>query len=129
METYFLLGTILISLLAFGFAFILYAWLRKQPMNNGKIEAICKLIRQGANTFLRKEYMALAKFAGVLALIIVVLLPQPIWTDGWSHWLTNVTMAVAYLFGTIFSAIAGKVGIFVATFANGKTAVAAQKRD
>jgi len=126
-QTIFLLSTILISLLAFGFAFLLYAWLRKQPLGNSKIEAICQLIRQGANTFLRKEYIALAKFAGILAVIILVFLPQPIWSDGWAHWLTNLTMAVAYLFGTVFSAIAGKVGIFVATAANGRTAIAAKK--
>ncbi len=126
-QTIFLLSTILISLLAFGFAFLLYAWLRKQPLGNSKIEAICLLIRQGANTFLNKEYIALAKFAGILAVIILVFLPQPIWSDGWANWLTNLTMAVAYLFGTIFSAIAGKVGIFVATAANGRTAIAAKK--
>lgn len=123
----FLSSTIVISLLAFGFAFLLYAWLRRQPAGSDKIESICRLIRQGANTFLRKEYAALAKFAGILALIILVLLPKPIWTDGGAGWLTNLTMAIAYIFGNVFSAIAGKVGIFVATSANGRTATAAKK--
>ena len=36
-------------------------------------------------------------------------------------------MAVAYLAGTILSAIAGKIGILVATLSNGRTAEAAQK--
>ena len=36
-------------------------------------------------------------------------------------------MALAYIFGTIFSAFAGKIGIQIATIANVKTAEAAQK--
>jgi K(+)-stimulated pyrophosphate-energized sodium pump len=104
----FLFSTIVISLLAFGFAFLLYAWLRKQPAGSDKIKSICSIIRKGANTFLTKEYLALAKFAGVLTLIIFILLPKPIWTDGGAGWLTNLTMAVAYIFGNVFSAIAGR---------------------
>ena len=37
------------------------------------------MIKEGANTFLRREYKVLAKFAAVAAIVIFVLLPSPIW--------------------------------------------------
>ncbi|HOP56686.1 MAG TPA: sodium-translocating pyrophosphatase [Bacillota bacterium] len=119
---------IVVSLLAFGLAIWLYVWVKKQESNNQKIDSIGKLIKSGANTFLKKEYELLARFAGVVAILIFVFLPKPIWqSTGWADWSQNLTITLAYLFGTMFSALAGKIGIFVATIANRKTAEAAQK--
>ncbi|MFV0352496.1 MAG: sodium-translocating pyrophosphatase [Oscillospiraceae bacterium] len=111
-----------ISLLAFLFAGWLYAWVKKQPSSNARIAEVGEYIRKGANTFLRKEYVVLAKFAGVMAILIFLFLPHPIWA---SNILDNVRMVLAYLAGTVFSAVAGKIGIQVATIANKKTAEAA----
>ncbi len=113
----------LVVLLAFLFAFYLYLWVKKQPAGNEKIERISALIKSGANAFLRREYQVLARFASIAALVILVLLPSPIWK---SNPLENVVMAVAYLCGTIFSALAGKIGIVVATIANGRSAEGAR---
>lgn len=121
---FFLIGSIVISLVAFVFALYLYRWVIKQPSNNKRIEEVGILIRNGANTFLKKEYIVLTKFAGVAAILIFILLPQPIWKG---EVLSNITMALAYLAGTVFSAIAGKIGIQIATIANIKTAEAAKK--
>ncbi|HKM33852.1 MAG TPA: sodium-translocating pyrophosphatase [Lachnospiraceae bacterium] len=122
--TIFLVASIVISLLAFLFAGWLYGYVKKQPSSNEKIAGVTLLIRQGANTFLRREYSVLAKFAGVVALLILVFLPSPIWKN---DIMENVMMMLSYLFGTVFSALAGKIGIMIATIANGKTAEAAQK--
>ncbi len=113
-----------IAALAFVFAFWLYRWVKKQPSENKRIAEISEYIRKGAGTFLNKEYRVLAKFAGVAALLILVLLPSPIWNGAV---LDNVKMALSYIAGTVFSAFAGKIGIQVATIANAKTAEAAQK--
>ncbi len=120
---------IVVSLFAFGLASWLYYWVKKQKNSNEKIQKIGELIKSGANMFLKKEYTILAKFAGVLAILIFVFLPEPIWkADSFAHVIDkNFTMAFAYIFGTVFSALAGKIGIFVATIANMKTAEAAQK--
>ncbi len=123
-QTFFLLAAIVIALAAFGFAFWLYCWVLKQPSENERIKQVGTLIRRGANTFLAKEYRVLAKFASVAAVLIFVFLPSGIWNG---HILENLTMALAYIAGTVFSAIAGKIGIQVATAANCKTAEAAQK--
>ena len=65
--------------IAFAFAAYLYLWVKKQKTVNRKIDEVSALIKQGANTFMRREYIVLAKFAVVAAVIILVLLPSPIW--------------------------------------------------
>jgi K(+)-stimulated pyrophosphate-energized sodium pump len=121
--------SIFISIVAFLLAGWLYLWVKKQDSSNPKIESISALIKSGANTFLRKEYTILAKFAGVAAVLILMFLPKPIWNqpDFNAILSNNVAMTFAYIFGTVFSGLAGKIGIFVATIANKKTAEAATR--
>ncbi len=121
---FFQVTALVISALAFGVAAWLYRWVAKQPSSNKKVAEIGKLIRSGANTFLAKEYKALVRFALVAAVLIFVFLPEPIWK---SDILSNISMAVSYICGTVFSAIAGKIGISIATIANMKSAEAATK--
>ncbi len=121
--TFFLLISIVISALSFLFAGWLYQWVKKRPSSNKRIAEVGTLIRNGANTFLTKEYAVLAKFAGIAAILILIFLPTPIWKG---NPLDNLVMALAYLCGTVFSAIAGVIGIRIATIANVKTAEAAQ---
>ena len=121
--TFFLLVSIAVSALSFLFAAWLYQWVKNRPSSNKRIAEVGTLIKNGANTFLTKEYTVLAKFAGVAAILILILLPAPIWK---SNPFDNLVMALAYLFGTVFSAVAGVIGIRIATIANVKTAEAAQ---
>lgn len=120
----FLIISILVSALAFGFAAWLFHWVKIQPASNERVEEIGSYIRKGANTFLRKEYLVLAKFCGAAAIVIFIFLPAPIWKGG--SILSNLIIVIAYLCGTIFSAFAGKIGITVATMANIKTAESAR---
>ena len=123
-STFFKVAALVVSFLSFFLAVWLYKWVKAQASSNEFIASIGKLIRKGANTFLRHEYIILARFAGIVALLILLFLPKPIWTG---DVFSNIIMAVAYLFGTAFSALAGKVGIEIATIANIKTAEAAKK--
>ena len=123
-HTAFEILSIVISIAAFAFAAWLYQWVKKQPSSNKRIAEVGNLIRKGAATFLRKEYKVLARFAGVVAILILLFLPSPIWQGNISK---NITMAIAYIAGTVLSAIAGKIGIEVATTANVKSAEAAKK--
>ena len=111
-------------IIAFAYAVYLHFWVKKQPTVNKKIIEVSDLIHAGANTFMRKEYRILAKFAGVAAVLILILLPSPIWNG---NIISNISMMIAYLAGTILSAIAGKIGILVATQANSRAAEGAQK--
>ena len=113
----------LIAVLAFAFAAYLYLWVKKQRTTNAKIIEVSALIKAGANTFMKREYKILAVFAAVAAVLIFLFLPSPIWTGSA---LDNLAMALSYLAGTILSAIAGKIGIMVATLANSRAAEGAQ---
>jgi K(+)-stimulated pyrophosphate-energized sodium pump len=121
---FFQIISIVIAIFSFGAAFWLYKWVEKQPSSNKKIAEVSKLIRNGAYTFLTKEFKTLAKFCGVAAVIILVFLPTPIWKG---DVVENILMAVSYIFGTVLSGIAGKIGISIATIANVKAAESATK--
>jgi len=120
----FLIISIIVSILAFLFAGWLYRWVSAQPSSNKRIEEVGGYIRKGANTFLKKEYLVLTKFCAGAAVLIFLFLPAPIWKT--ASILDNLTIVLAYVCGTVFSAIAGKIGIQVATIANIKTAEAAK---
>jgi len=114
---------ILISVLALGVAVWLYTWVKAQPSSNPEIARVGDLIRKGANTFLTREYKLLAIFVAVVAVLITLFLPHPVWQG---DAMSNLAMAFAYVVGSILSALAGKIGIFVATIANVKSAEAAK---
>lgn len=118
-------SALVVGLLGMLAALWLYRWVKRQPADNPAVLSIGGKIKRGANTFLKREYLLLARFAGVAALLILVFLPSPIWNT--ENILLNVTMAAAYLCGTAVSALAGKIGIQVATIANMKSAEAARK--
>lgn len=120
---FFQLAALGVSVLSFGVALWLYTWVKAQPKGDHKVETIGEYIRRGANTFLKREYSILARFAGIVAILILLFIPTPIWKGA----ADNLVMAVSFIIGTIFSALSGRVGIQVATIANRKSAVAAQK--
>ena len=115
---------IIISFAAFFYAAWLFSWVKRQPLSNKEIERVGILIRDGARTFLKREFTVLARFCAVAAVLIFIFLPAPIWTGSI---IPNVMMVIAYIAGTIFSGFAGKIGIEVATLANGRCAEAAKK--
>lgn len=117
--------SVLTSALAFAFAAYLYLWVKKQSTVNEKIVEVSALIKQGANTFMRREYKILGIFAAVIAVLILVFLPSPIWKG--ESISSNIGMAVSYILGTALSAVAGKIGIMVATLSNSRAAEAAQR--
>ena len=117
--------SVIAAAIAFLFAAYLYVWVKKQPQENKRITEVAQLIREGANTFMKREYKILAVFSSVIAVIIFVLLPAPIWKTE-AIW-KNIAMAVAYIGGTVLSAIAGKLGLIVASLSNGRSAEAAAK--
>ena len=112
--------------IALAFAVYLHLWVKRQPVENRTIREVSALIKAGANTFMRKEYGILAAFATVAAALLFIFLPNPIWSAEFSA-VKNLQMVVAYIGGTVLSAIAGKMGIIVATSSNGRSAEAAQK--
>ena len=85
------------------------------PQGSDRMKEISAAIADGANAFLRREYTWVAVFVVVLAALISVLLD---WGWPWG--------ALAYIFGAFLSALAGFVGMRVATAANARTTEAAR---
>lgn len=121
---FFQIASIVVAVLAFGTAFWLYKWVEKQPSSNKRVAEVGKLIKDGANTFLKKEYKTLAIFCSSVAVLILLFLPSPIWQGSP---LENIIMALSYLLGAVFSGIAGIVGMSIATIANVKAAEASTR--
>ena len=67
----------LIIALAFFYAYQLIQWVKQQKNENAEVARIAGLIRSGADAFMRKEYLILALFAGVMAVLIFLFLPVP----------------------------------------------------
>ncbi len=86
----------------------------ESPGNDRMVE-LMGAIREGAMAFLRREYLAIAVFVVVMATLILVFLE---WGRPWG--------AIAYVFGAILSAVAGFVGMRIATAANARTTEAAR---
>jgi len=101
-----------------------YRYVNKQDSGTEKMKEISNAIKEGAATFIRREYTTLAMFITVVAVLIGIFLPQPIW-EAQDLWL-NLQLPVAYVFGAFCSALAGYLGLSVATRANAKVANAAQ---
>jgi K(+)-stimulated pyrophosphate-energized sodium pump len=114
--------SVVVALLAFATAAWLYLWVSKQASGTKKVQEISGLIREGARVFLNREYRLLAAFVLVVAVLILLFLPEPIW-----HGIPqrNIVMALAYIAGSVFSGLAGKIGMNIATIANSRTATAA----
>ncbi|MGB2815247.1 MAG: sodium-translocating pyrophosphatase [Dehalococcoidales bacterium] len=104
---------ILAGVLALGFVGYLVATIVRESPGNEKMREISHAIRQGAMAFLRREFYTLAIFTVVVFIILAVFIdPKPY-------------VAIAYLCGTFTSALAGWLGMNIATLANARTANAA----
>ncbi|MDX8403490.1 MAG: sodium-translocating pyrophosphatase [Mariprofundaceae bacterium] len=93
-------------------AFFLYQSVKKYPAGEGKIVEIGAAIHMGAMVFMKREYTILAIFVTVVAIALAFSLGLPTMT--------------AFLVGAVCSALAGYLGMFAATKANVRTAVAAR---
>ena len=82
---------------------------------NDRMKELSAAIREGANAFMKREYTWIAIFVVALAILIAVVLP---WGAPWG--------SVAYVFGAVLSALAGFIGMRIATAANSRTAEAAR---
>jgi K(+)-stimulated pyrophosphate-energized sodium pump len=101
-----------------------YRYVNKQDSGTERMKEISDAIKQGAAAFIRREYTTLAIFVIVVALLIGIFLPQPLWQS--DNLVLNLQLPVAYMFGSFCSALAGYLGLNVATKANAKVANAAQ---
>ena len=109
----------LFGVLALGYVFWKNAWVSKQEEGTEKMSRIAKNIADGAMSFLKAEYKILSVFVLEVAILL--------YFKGNSEEGSNGMVAVSFIVGAICSALAGFIGMRVATKANVRTTNAARK--
>ncbi|HUF32472.1 MAG TPA: sodium-translocating pyrophosphatase, partial [Acidimicrobiales bacterium] len=102
------------ALAGLGLAFYFFGVVKKASPGDARMVELMEAIQEGSRAFLRREYQAVAIFVVVLSVLIALLLDNGLYAAG------------AYLVGAVFSALAGFIGMTVATMANARTAEAAK---
>lgn len=105
----------LFGILGLVVAFVIYQIMTKYNEGQDQIKKIADAIHEGAMVFMHREYKMLAIFAGVL-LVLILLSPL------------GVNTAISFVVGAASSALAGYLGMWAATKANSRTAVAAHEK-
>lgn len=94
------------------------SWVMKQDAGDGKMKDISSHIYEGALAFLNAEYKLLSIFvvgASIALAAIAFVVPT-----------THYLIIVAFIFGAFFSALAGNMGMKIATKSNVRTTQAAR---
>tara|TARA_Y100000389_G_scaffold64102_1_gene60121 strand:+ start:2402 stop:4459 length:2058 start_codon:yes stop_codon:yes gene_type:complete len=104
------------GIIAIIFGFIKSSWINKQNPGNEKMQEIGLAIREGATAFIVREYKVLAMFVVIVSGLLY-----------WVNMASNTTeVAFSFVVGAACSALAGALGMRVATLANHRTTEAAR---
>ena len=104
--------------MALLFVFLKNNWVAKQEVGSEKMARIAKNIADGAMSFLKAEYKILSIFVVAVAILLFF--------KGSNEEGSNGMVAVSFVVGAICSALAGFIGMRVATKANVRTTQAAR---
>lgn len=118
MGSYMIYMPIVLAVLGLIYMIVKKSWVMKQDAGDGKMKEISDHIYEGALAFLKAEYRLLAVFVVIVAVLLaIVSLVVPT-----THWL----IVIAFVFGAVFSAYAGNIGMKIATKTNVRTTQAAR---
>jgi K(+)-stimulated pyrophosphate-energized sodium pump len=118
MEKFMIYVPIAMAIIGLLFMAIKRSWVLKQDAGDGKMKEISDYIYEGALAFLKAEYRLLSIFV-VLASIVLAGISFIVPT-------THILIVVAFIFGAFFSALAGNMGMKIATKTNVRTTQAAR---
>ncbi len=110
---------IVMALIGLAFMAIKRSWVLKQDAGDGKMKEISDYIYEGALAFLKAEYRLLAIFVVLASIVLagITFLPGV---------KTDILIVIAFVFGAFFSALAGNMGMKIATKTNVRTTQAAR---
>lgn len=118
MESHIIWLPVAFAVLGLIFMAVKASWVKKQPAGDERMQSISKSIKQGALAFLHAEYRLLVIFV-ILASIALFAISLLVETTSWM-------IVPAFVIGAVFSALAGNIGMRIATEANARTAEAAK---
>ncbi|NNC86371.1 MAG: sodium-translocating pyrophosphatase [Bacteroidia bacterium] len=107
------------GVIALLFTFWKSSWVSKQEVGTEKMEKIANHIAKGAMAFLRAEYKILSIFVIAVAILLVI--------GGVTNEASHPLVALSFIVGAFCSALAGYIGMKVATKANVRTTNAARE--
>jgi len=112
---------------ASGIAALLFMWylasyVMKQDPGNEKMQRISSMIQNGAKAFLKREYTYVFAF---VAVIFVLLWVAPMIRADID---LGIKTAICFVIGAVVSALAGYIGMSIATRSNARTAEAARAK-
>lgn len=116
MDLFFLIP--IFGVIALVYTFVQSAWVNKQDAGNERMKEISGHIADGAMAFLKAEYKIMLYFVVIVAVLLGIMGAS----NANSHW----TIGVAFVLGAILSALAGFIGMKIATKSNVRTAEAAK---
>ena len=106
------------------YVFVLYRKVSRVKVTDAKVDEIHGYIHKGALTFLTREFKIIIPFVFAIAVVLALLGLIPALKGaeaiGWKP-------AICFLIGSLFSALAGWIGMFIATKANARTAIKAKE--
>jgi K(+)-stimulated pyrophosphate-energized sodium pump len=108
----------LFGVLALIYTAVRSAWVSKQPAGDERMTTIARYIAEGAMSFLKAEYKVMAGFVVIASLGLFFL--------GMTSANSHPAIVGSFIIGAFFSALAGFVGMRIATKANVRTAEAAK---
>ena len=100
------------------YTFIKFSWVSKQDAGTDRMKEISNYIAEGAMAFLKAEWKILTYFVIIAAALLAFMGTR----NPNSHW----GIAIAFIVGAFFSALAGYIGMKIATKANVRTTHAAR---
>ena len=109
---------LLMAVVGLVFMWVKRSWVLKQDAGDGKMKEISGYIYEGALAFLKAEYRLLAVFVVIASIAlagIATIVPT-----------THMLIVIAFIFGAVFSALAGNMGMKIATKTNVRTTQAAR---
>jgi K(+)-stimulated pyrophosphate-energized sodium pump len=106
------------GLIGLLYTLVKFKWVAKQDAGNERMKEISTYIADGAMAFLKAEWKILGYFVVIVGILLAIMST----TNPHSHWM----IAGAFIMGAVFSAVAGYIGMKVATKANVRTAQAAR---
>jgi K(+)-stimulated pyrophosphate-energized sodium pump len=118
MESLMIYMPIALAIIGLIYMSVKQSWVMKQDAGDGKMKEISDHIYEGALAFLGAEYRLLSIFVLVVSAALA--------TVSFIVPTTHILIVVAFIFGAIFSAFAGNIGMKIATKTNVRTTQAAK---
>src|SRR3989344_9679249 len=116
-----ILIVLIVSVLSLVVSFLLARWVLSKDTGNKEMLEISDAIKEGANAFMKRQYVSIATLSIILALIML----------GTYYFLgafsLGIKTSVAFLFGAFCSGLAGIIGMWLSIKVNIKIAAEARK--